>query len=101
MVPLASTLPSPLLQGGCDYEVASVYLWSVGGSWNVIGLGLDEGTRGWRDEQALDIISAHNEAARAAAAEERQLAAAAAATDGPAAAGTDGHRSQAAEPAGR
>ncbi len=26
------------LQGGCDYEVSSVYLWTVGGSWDVLGL---------------------------------------------------------------
>lgn len=30
--------PSACLQGGCDYEVASVYLWTVGGSWDVLGL---------------------------------------------------------------
>lgn len=28
----------PAPQGGCDYEVASVYLWTVGGSWDVLGL---------------------------------------------------------------
>lgn len=65
---------------------------SVGGSWNVIGLGVDQGTWGWRDEQALGIIAAHNAAAGTAAA----------ATDGQvAAASQNGAGSQAAEPAGR
>lgn len=30
--------PSIELQGGCEYHVGAVYLWTVGGSWDVIGM---------------------------------------------------------------
>ncbi|KAI3426387.1 hypothetical protein D9Q98_008758 [Chlorella vulgaris] len=56
-----------LLQGGCDYQVGGVYLWSCGGSWDVIGLSNPVyGQAGsFRDEGAVDIIRAHNEEVQA------------------------------------
>ncbi|KAI7835519.1 hypothetical protein COHA_010593 [Chlorella ohadii] len=62
-----------LLQGGCDYEVSSVYLWTVGGSWDVLGLydkasGAQDGT--FRDEVAVEEIREHNDEARRLNAEE-------------------------------
>lgn len=54
------------LQGGCRYRVGAVFLWSTGGSWDVIGLSSpvygDGG--GFRVEAAVDIIAQHNEEAR-------------------------------------
>jgi hypothetical protein len=57
----------PTPQGGCDYQVGGVYLWSCGGSWDVIGLSNPVyGQAGsFRDEGAVDIIRAHNEEVQA------------------------------------
>lgn len=38
--------------------------WTVGGSWNVIGLGLNEDAWGFRDDVALETIQQHNTLAR-------------------------------------
>lgn len=70
LLPAASCVgPSfdPTPQGGCDYQVGGVYLWSCGGSWDVIGLSNPVyGQAGsFRDEGAVDIIRAHNEEVQA------------------------------------
>jgi hypothetical protein len=54
------------LQGGCRYRVGAVFLWSTGGSWDIIGLSspvYGDGD-GFRVEAAVDIITQHNEESR-------------------------------------
>ncbi|PRW45181.1 hypothetical protein C2E21_6228 [Chlorella sorokiniana] len=77
-----------LLQGGCDYQVGSVFLWTVGGSWDVLGLydratGAQDGT--FRDEVAVEEIRQHNDEARRLNAEQAPAGQQAAPADGRAA----------------
>lgn len=54
------------VQGGCEYRVEGVYLWTTGSSWDIIGLANPVyGNAGsFRDEVALETIRAHNQAVR-------------------------------------
>lgn len=57
-----------LLQNGCEYVVEGCYLWTVGGSWDILGF-YDQvsnpGGGSFRVEQAVDIIRHHNQLAHA------------------------------------
>ncbi|KAL4423381.1 hypothetical protein ABPG77_004312 [Micractinium sp. CCAP 211/92] len=57
-----------LLQGGCEYVVEGCYLWTVSGSWDILGF-YDQvsnpGGGSFRVEQAVDIIRRHNQLAHA------------------------------------